>query len=89
MCYNEIGSYLDSVKHKGPGTTPKKYKDSPMKSTVDMMKNIIFCITICCIFVSTNLAAEWTLIDSTSFIRLVPRTRVAMFQFNLEQIIYT
>jgi len=43
-----------------------------MKVIPDMLKVLIFCIMVCCILTSTNLAAEWTLIDSTSFIRLVP-----------------
>ena len=43
-----------------------------MKDTFHNLKTIIFFIIICCIFVSTNLTAEWILVDSTSFIKLVP-----------------
>lgn len=43
-----------------------------MRKTFHNLKTIIFYITVCFIFTSTNTQAEWILVDSTSFIKLVP-----------------
>ncbi|MCK4360006.1 MAG: T9SS type A sorting domain-containing protein [Candidatus Cloacimonetes bacterium] len=43
-----------------------------MRKTFHNLKTVIFYITVCFIFTSTNTQAEWILVDSTSFTKLVP-----------------
>ena len=43
-----------------------------MKITERNLKTAIFFIAACCVFISTNITADWILVDSTSFTKLVP-----------------
>ncbi len=49
-----------------------KRREMTMKKIYRNLQTIIFCITVCFILISTNIFAEWILVDSTSFTKLVP-----------------